>query len=605
MPPGKGLTAFVLRTGKSLLCTEHVWDELVRTGDVELIGVPSPIWLGVPLIVANRTIGVMVVQHYSDASAYGPIEQHMLEFVSSQVAKAIERKRSEVALRESEEQYRQMFEDDLTGNFISTPEGKILACNPAFARIFGFASVEEALRSDCRMLHITADARGTLFDLVRQRRKLDYHEMDLCTKDGRAIYVVANLIGTFDEHDRLISIKGYLFDTTERKRLEDQLLQAQKMEAVGQLASGIAHDFNNVMSVTLTAAQMIRTGATDDATKRYANIIEETTLRGAAIAKQLLQFSRAEAAKLSPISLGHVVTEVKKILEHSFPKTIVIDLGIRLKQGVVMGDEGQIHQVLLNLCINARDAMTSPLEKEGKGVLSITLESVSGDEIGRRFGTREVEEYAVLRVGDTGSGITPEVRRRMFEPFFTTKGIGKGTGLGLSIVHGIVKSHRGFIDVDSTPGRGTTFSVYLPIVAQQIATSAQTASGPARGRGETILVVEDEEILRMLMREMLTRAGYSVLEAKDGQEGVSVFRAQHESIAAVISDMGLPVLSGEQVFLELRSVDRNVRLIFSTGYIRDEKRQELLDLGARRFIHKPYRVDEMLTALREVLDSPS
>jgi two-component system, cell cycle sensor histidine kinase and response regulator CckA len=605
MKPGKGLTAFVLRTGQSLLCTEDVWDDLVRRGEVELVGVPSPIWLGVPLIVASRTIGVMVVQHYSHAGAYGPIEQHMLEFVSSQVAKAIERKRNEEALRESEERFRRMFEDDLTGDFISTPEGKILACNPAFASIFGFASVEEALRSDCRVLHLTMEDRSTVFDLVRQKGKLEYHEMELRRKDGNPIFVVANLIGTFDEHERLTSVKGYLFDNTERKRLEDQLLQAQKMEAVGQLASGIAHDFNNVMSVTLTAAQMIRTAAQDETqTRRYAAMIEDTTLRGAAIAKQLLQFSRAEASKLTPISLGHVVNEVKKILDHSLPKTIVIRLAMNMKQGVIMGDEGQIHQLLLNLCINARDAMTAPGTKDGAGTLTISLESAVGGEISRKFGTSNAGEYAVLRVSDTGTGISPEVQRRIFEPFFTTKGIGKGTGLGLSIVHGIVKSHHGHVDVESCPGKGTTFSVYFPIVAQEISVAAQNAAGPARGRGETILIIEDEEILRTLMKEMLTRSGYHVVEAKDGEEGVRIFRSEHSTIAAVISDMGLPILSGEQVFHELRAVDGRVRLLFSTGYIRDEKRQELLDAGAKCFIHKPYRVDEMLKALRAVLDAP-
>jgi PAS domain S-box-containing protein len=605
MKPGKGLTAYVLRSGKSVLCTERVWDQLVESGEVELIGVPSPIWLGVPLMVANRTIGVMVVQHYSDAGAYGPIEQHMLEFVSSQVAKAIERKRSELALRESEERYRRMFEDDLTGDFISTPEGKILACNPAFARIFGFACVEDALRCDCRLLHVDLEARGTLFELVRQHRKLEYYEMELQRRDGRPLFVVANLIGTFDEHDRMVSVKGYLFDNTERRRLEEQLLHAQKMEAVGQLASGIAHDFNNVMSVTLTAAQMIRTSPVDEQTRRYAKMIEDTTLRGAAIAKQLLQFSRAEASKLSPISLGHVANEVKKILDHSLPKTIVIHLGINLKQGVIMGDEGQVHQLLLNLCINARDAMTSPSDKEGTGTLSIVLESIAGAEVSRKFGIHEAEEYAVLRVSDTGSGISADVRRRMFEPFFTTKGIGKGTGLGLSIVHGIVQSHRGQIDVETSAGHGTTFSVYFPIVAHEIASSSPASAGPSQGRGETILIIEDEEALRVLMREVLTRSGYRVLEAKDGEEGVAMYRSGQGVIAMVISDMGLPVLSGEQVFRELQAMDPDVRLIFSTGYIRDEKRQELLNAGAKRFIHKPYRVDELLLVLREVLDRPA
>lgn len=603
MQPGKGLTAHVLCTGRSLLCTEQVWDRLVRAGEVELVGVPSPIWLGVPLIVAHKTIGVMVVQHYSDAGAYGPVEQHMLEFVSSQVAQAVERKRREEALRESEERYRQMFEDDLTGDFISTPGGKILACNPAFASIFGFASVEEALRSDCSILHKDSSAREDIFESVRTHRRLSYHEMELRRKDGRPIYAVANLIGTFDEHDRMVSVKGYLFDNTERKRLEDQLLQSQKMEAVGQLASGIAHDFNNVMSVTLTAAQMVRTAQSLDAATRYAQMIEEATLRGSAIAKQLLQFSRAEAATLSPISLAHVVNEVKKILDHSLPKTIVVRLAINLKQGVVMGDAGQIHQLLLNLCINARDAMTSSPDREGAGTLSILLESVPGEWVARRFGAGDFGEFAALRVSDTGTGIAPDVLRRIFDPFFTTKGIGKGTGLGLSIVHGIVKSHHAHLDVETELGKGTTFTVYFPIVAQGSVTATPACAPPPRGRGETILVIEDEEVLRILMREMLVGAGYRVLEASDGEEGVAVYRERRAEVDIVISDMGLPKLSGEQVFRALLTIEPAVQVIFSTGYVRDEQRQELLDAGARRFIHKPYRVNELLAALREVLDA--
>jgi PAS domain S-box-containing protein len=603
MKPGKGLTAYVLRNGRSLLCTEEVWDDLVRRGEVELVGVPSPIWLGVPLVAGSGTIGAMVVQHYANAAAYGPIEQHMLEFVSSQVARAIERKRSEVALRESEERYRQMFEDDLTGDFISTPEGRILACNPAFARIFGFASVDQAIRSDCSVLHKDDRSRENVFELVRTRRKLEYHEMELRRKDGRPIYVVANLIGMFNDDGQLTAVKGYLFDNTERKRLEDQLVQSQKMEAVGQLASGIAHDFNNVMSVALTAAQMIRTSDASQDALRYARMIEETTMRGAAIAKQLLQFSRAEASRLSPISLGHILNEVKKILDHSFPKTIEIRVSLNLKQGVIMGDEGQIHQVLLNLCINARDAMTSPSDPEGTGILTIALESADGARIRERFGTAAEGDYAVLRVIDTGTGIAPEVQRRMFDPFFTTKGIGKGTGLGLSIVHGIVKGHHGHIGVESTPELGTTFSVYFPIVAQEVPAGEIEDQPPAAGRGETLLIVEDEEILRTLMREVLTRAGYGIIEARDGEEGVKVFRERRADIALVISDMGLPRMAGEQVFRELKAIDPDVRVVFSTGYIREEKKQELLEAGAREFIHKPYRVEEMLRALRRVLDA--
>ncbi|MFN0158430.1 MAG: PAS domain S-box protein [Bacteroidota bacterium] len=601
MPPGKGLTAYVLRTGRSLLCPDDILTELIRNGEAELVGAPSPIWLGVPLIVANKTIGAMVVQHYADPKAYGVVEQHMLEFVSSQVAKVIETKRSEVALRESEERYRQMFEDDLTGDFISTPEGKIHACNPAFARIFGFGSVDEALKSDYRVLHSGIEARNNIFEAVRKMKKLEYYETELRRKDGKPIHVVANLIGTFNDQGDLTSVKGYLFDETDRKRLEDQLLQAQKMEAVGQLASGIAHDFNNVMGVTLTAAQMIKHHSSDLQVVRYANMVEETTLRGAAIAKQLLQFSRAEAAKLSPVSLSHIVTEVKKILDHSFPKTIEITISINMKQGVIMGDEGQIHQVLLNLCINARDAMLAHPVRDG-GNLTIALESTPGQYLEERFGLPANAEHAVLRVSDTGTGIPPEVQRRIFEPFFTTKEIGKGTGLGLSIVHGIVKAHHGQIEVQSRLGEGTTFSVYFPIIAQRNTSEMSSETWPSQGSGETILVIEDEEILRSLIVDMLKKAGYLVLEARDGEEGVAVYTARKDEIDLVVSDMGLPKLSGEQVFRQLRKINPSVKVLFSTGFIREEKKKELLDAGAIDFIHKPYKIAEMLNGMRQALD---
>ncbi len=602
MKPGKGVTAYVLHTGKSLLCSEDIFADLVRQNHVELVGVPSPIWLGVPLIVSGKTIGVMVVQHYSNPLAYGQVELHMLEYVSSQVAKAIERKRNEVALRESEERYRSMFEEDLTGNFISTPSGRILDCNPAFAQIFGFSSVEEALQSDCRTLHKNAETRESMFELLRKHRALKYYETELRTKAGRPIHVVANLIGAFDQDDRLISVKGYLFDNTARKQLEDQLLQSQKMEAVGQLASGIAHDFNNVMGVALTAAQMIKSQSAESIIVRYAGMIEDATMRGASIARQLLQFSRAEAVRLKPISLSHCVTELRKILEHSFPKTLAIKILIDLKHGTIMGDEGQIHQVLLNICINARDAMTPSDDQQPQGTLSIVLESASENFMRDKFGETGERGFAVVRVSDTGSGMTPEVKRRMFEPFFTTKEIGKGTGLGLSIVHGIMKSHHGYVDVTSEAGKGSTFSIYFPIIPNQMTNGSSLQGIPSKGAGERILVIEDEEVLRSLVNEILSKSGYSVVEARDGEEGLRLYRDQPDEFKMVLSDMGLPKLSGEQVFFHLRKINPDVKVVFSTGHIREEKKRELLAAGAEDFVHKPYKIDEMLTSIRRVLD---
>ncbi|MGA9117570.1 MAG: PAS domain S-box protein [Bacteroidota bacterium] len=603
MKPGTGLTGYVLRTGKPLLCTQAVFDDLERQGEVQLVGVPSPIWLGVPLVVSGRTIGVMVVQHYTDPLAYREEELHVMEFVSSQVARAIERKRAEIALRESEIRYRQMFQDDLTGDFVSTPEGKILDCNPAFARIFGFSSVEEALQSNCKVLHSSVDDREEIFEKLRRLRRLEYYELELRRRDGKPIYVFANLIGSFDQDGTLTSVKGYLFDNTERKLLEEQLMQSQKMEAVGQLASGIAHDFNNVMSVTLTAAQMIRRGTQEETLRRYAGMIEDATMRGASIAKQLLQFSRAEASRLVPLSLAHVVSEVKKILEHSFPKTIDTRLAIDLREGMILGDEGQIHQVLLNLCINARDAILAVPDAGGVGTLTISLSSFQGGRGGGPPGLESGRDYARLQVRDTGTGITPDVRHRIFDPFFTTKGIGQGTGLGLSIVHGIVKTHGGVIDVESEVGKGTTFSVYLPIVAQREEALPAESSTLQKGSGETVLVIEDEEILATLLSDMLRGAGYEVVHARDGEDGVACYRAQAGLIGVVLSDMGLPKLPGEGVFRELKAINPGVRVIFSSGFVQEEKKRELLEAGAVGFVHKPYKIAELLGALQKALRS--
>ncbi|MBI4535121.1 MAG: PAS domain S-box protein [Ignavibacteriae bacterium] len=600
--PGTGLTEYILRTGKSLLCTDEVQEELERKGEAEIVGVPSRIWLGVPLIVDKKIIGVMAVQHYTDPDAYGTREQHVLEFVSSQVAKAIDRKRAEEQLRENEERYRSLFEEDLTGNFVSTSDGKLVACNAAFAQIFGFPSVAEALKCNTVELFPSKKHREEYLSLLRKHQKLHSYEAERRRCDGKPVYTVENAIGVLNEEGELIEIKGYIFDNTERKRLEEQLLQAQKMEAVGQLASGIAHDFNNVMSVALTAAQMIKRHSPTPQVERYARMIEEATLRGSAIAKQLLQFSRADAGKLTPISVSQIIHEVRKLLEHSFPKNISIHVDIEVNSGVILGDAGQIHQMLLNLCINARDAMMDSDAGTSGGALNLTLHEVTGDVVERRFGSKSGDHYIELCVSDTGTGISEEVRRRMFDPFFTTKGIGKGTGLGLSIVHGIVKAHGGHIDVESRVGEGTTFCVYLPAVPHQLIQSEEQDGTIIRGDGETILVIEDEQQLRDLVKEMLIRAGYKTIEACDGEEAVSVFRERRNSINLVLSDLGLPKMSGDQVFRELRKVDPSVKVIFSTGFIQEEKKAELLIAGCLDVVNKPYTVPELLRAVRRALD---
>jgi CheY-like chemotaxis protein len=356
------------------------------------------------------------------------------------------------------------------------------------------------------------------------------------------------------------------------------------------------------MGVVLTASHLLNMKSSDPDIVRYAKMIEDATLRGSAIAKQLLQFSRAEAAQLVPVSLSQTILEARRFLEHSFPKTIVIDVEINVSHGLVMADAGQIHQMILNMCINSRDAILQRSERPAGGRIVISLQPIHGDSVERKYGWKAADHYVLLSVSDNGTGIPEEIRRRIFDPFFTTKGVGKGTGLGLSIVHGIVKAHRGIVDVESNEGIGTTFLVFLPALAHHPLTSPLDQQAEVPGHGETILVIEDESLLRDLLVEFLKGAGYRVIEAGDGEEGISLYRERGKDIDLVLSDIGLPKLGGEEVCAQIRSRDPRARIMLCTGFIEEAKKQELLESGILDILHKPYKVPEVLSAVRAALN---
>jgi hypothetical protein len=358
------------------------------------------------------------------------------------------------------------------------------------------------------------------------------------------------------------------------------------------------------MGVVLTASNLLSMTSSDPDINRYAKMIEEATLRGAAIAKQLLQFSRAEAAKLAPVSLSQTVLEAKKFLEHSFPKTIIIDVRIAVQHGLVMADAGQIHQMILNLCINARDAILERTDRPSGGRIIISLEPASGQFMEEKYGWKSAEHYVLLSISDDGKGIPDNIRRRIYDPFFTTKGIGKGTGLGLSIVHGIVKVHNAIIDVETKEGVGTTFLVYLPAISHHVVMDVYHETVQVGGNGETILIIEDEPSLRDLLKEFLVRAGYNIVEAGDGEEGIAKYKEHATAIDLVLSDIGLPKLGGEQTFKAIRNISQHAKVVFCTGFIEEEAKAILLKAGAMDILHKPYKVSEVLRTVREALDTP-
>ncbi|MGE5314790.1 MAG: ATP-binding protein [Acidobacteriota bacterium] len=368
----------------------------------------------------------------------------------------VKRRKAERALRESARMYKELIESIPDGVYKRNTEGKFIDVNRAMLTILGYESKGELMAVPIRQLFFSDD------EYVSASREESLGRMmvfRMRKRDGSEVWIEDNASRHVDEGGTVLYHEGILRDITERVHSERQLRQAQKLEGIGTLAGGIAHDFNNLLAMILGSAELLkaRSGG-DEKLKKYADRIIEASERGASISRQLLIFSRPGQAELAPISISHIITGLQEMLQHFLPKTISIETVVRNTQGIIMGDEGQIHQALLNLAINAGDAMNH------RGRLTIREFSVPPEAIASRFHQKADVPYAAVSVSDTGAGMDRATMEKIFEPFFSTKEQGKGTGLGLSIVHGIVKSHRGFIDVESTPGTGTTFTLYFPSV---------------------------------------------------------------------------------------------------------------------------------------------
>ena len=508
------------------------------------------------------------------------------------------RKQAEDTLRDCEERYRRFVEEDFTGNLIMHPDGRIVTCNPAFARIFGFDSVEEARSANFNSLLRSRKDGSDLFDLVRQGDTIDTHELELRQRDGDPVYVVARFVGTFDEKGELTELQGYLFNDTKRKRLEQQLMQAQKMEGLGTLAGGIAHDFNNILAIILGYTTRLEKWKSDPSQVPGAiKVIKEAVERGAALVQQLLTSARQTEARLSSLDLNELIRELEKMLQATFPKMIAFDLRLDPMLPHIRADRSQIHQVLLNLSVNARDAMPNG------GSITFETSLTPGSEVSEYFTGAELERYACIRVRDTGAGMSRQVKSHIFEPFYTTKERGKGTGLGLSVVYGVVNSHRGFVQVESEPNKGTTFSIYLPVehVLEDFSENGAEQLAQRTSTAQTILLVEDEEMLRELGVTILEGEGYHVLAAKDGVEAVDLFQANSDNIGLVVCDLGLPRLGGRDAFMRMKEQKPGVRAIVASGYLEPNLRSEMLKAGVIDTIQKPYDFREMLEKIRSII----
>ena len=600
-PFGKGLTEYVIRTGQPLLATSDVYREMERRGEVELIGAPSLDWVGVPLKLGEKTIGVLAAQTYTEGVRYGARERDILQFVSTQVAQAIERKHAEDQLKASEAEYRVLFEFNPEAMWVYDRESlRFLAVNDAAVARYGWTR-EEFLQMTIRDIRPEAEQEKLEALLARDANQPVAHRgLRHRRKDGSLIDVeiLANSIILAGRPGRLVLAK----DVTERLRLEEQLRQAQKMEAVGRLAAGVAHDFNNILTAILGSAELL----IDDLPEGHEHRVDAEEIRRAAqraadLTRQLLAFSRQQVLAPKVLDLNAVVRGVETMLRRLIGEHIELRTALVGDLGAVRADPTQLEQVLLNLVVNARDAMP-----QGGKLTIETANTDLGEQYAREHGAGVAGPHVLLAVSDTGTGMDAATRAHLFEPFYTTKEFGRGTGLGLATVYGVVKQSGGHIWVYSEPGQGATFKIYLPRVqeAPEPLVAAEPGGVRAAARGsETILLVEDEQIVRSLARRVLSQQGYTVLEAPAGLEALAVSNAHPGDIHLLLTDVVMPGIGGRELARQLAARRPRARVLYLSGYSDDAiVSHGLLDPGTF-FLQKPFTPQALTRKVREVLDA--
>lgn len=388
-------------------------------------------------------------------------------------------------------------------------------------------------------------------------------------------------------------------DITEQKRTQEHLFRAQRMESIGTLAGGIAHDLNNILSPIMMSVDMLRLNENDSETSRWLDMIKENAERGTELVKQVLTFARGMAGERLRVQLKHIIKDLIAVLTETLPRSITVKYEVPSELWTISADPTQVHQVLMNVCLNARDAM--PMG----GTLKISASNVVVDESYARMNIdARPGEFVRLNISDTGTGMTIDILKRIFDPFFTTKEVGKGTGLGLATTMTIVRSHNGFINVYSEPSKGTRFSIYFPAVdAPKETAGSEPKSSIPRGKGELILVVDDEANIRDITLATLSRFGYNALSAVDGTDALAVYSQQREKIALVLTDMAMPYMDGASLIRALKKIQPDIKIIAMSGLISDSQTAELSNLNIDAMISKPFTAETLLTHLASVLNA--
>ncbi len=506
---------------------------------------------------------------------------------------AIERKQTEQKIREQAA----LLDVATDAIFVCDLDDKILFWNKAAESLYGWKK-EEALNQKTQVLwhnkYVSQVQEALSILMINGSWE---GELQQKTKSGKEFIVESRWTLVHKFGNKAPSILIVNTDITQKKQLEAQFLRAQRLESIGTLASGIAHDLNNVLAPILMTAQLLESQVHDERSRRLLPILITNAKRGANLVKQVLSFTRGLEGDRTILQLKHLIVEIQQIIRETFPKSVEVSTQIPQNLWTVCGDATQLHQVLMNLCVNARDAMPNG------GTLKILAENLLIDEnYAKMHIDAKVGHHIVITVSDGGIGIKPEILDRIFEPFFTTKELGKGTGLGLSTVLGIIKSHGGFIDVHTEQGKGSQFKVYLP--AQNIReTIEEQEQGLPSGQGELILVVDDEAAIRDVTKTSLESHNYKAITASDGIEAIALYAEHRDEISLVLTDMVMPSMDGITTIRTLRKINPDVKIIAVSGLSSVDKVNTAYDMGIKAFLSKPYTASQLLQTISTVKKS--
>jgi len=511
----------------------------------------------------------------------------------SEVRQTSLRRRAEARLREQA----RWLDEARDAICVTDLNGHLTYWNQSAAQLFGWGDKASSGRRLEEMLGLFN--QGILNEAITQvgARGAWAGELQLTPPTGNVLTVESRWTMVRDSSGKPDSILLISTDVTERRQLETQLRRAQRLDSLGMLAGGIAHDLNNLLVPIQIAVDLLREDSKSPEVARLADMVTHSVERGGALIRQILAFARGAEGDKNPLQAGLIIKDVARLLSETLPRSIEMKIRVAPELWLVRADATQLSQVLMNLCVNARDAMPAG----GQLLIQAANVDVDAASAARKPGTQP-GPYIVVTVEDTGTGMPPEIVDRIFDPFFTTKALGKGTGLGLSMVLGIVKNHGGFISVVSEPGRGTAFQLYFPAVFDAVPAPSETRRKPPRpGHGETLLVIDDEKDIGSLMRSYLGYYGYQAIVARGGQEALDLYRRHRTDIRAIISDMMMPGMQGSELVGALREINPEAKIILMSGMVGQDGQDKIAALGCAGFLQKPMKGEEVARAVEAVL----